>query len=284
MEFTDGEVVPEISLHAIIGSLHPKTMRVLGWIGGQKVVVLIDSGSIHNFVDSLVCKRAHLVVQKEKQIRVRVANGELVVSEGQCLQVLVQLSGFSFLTDTHVMPLAGCDMVLGIQWLVTLGSIAWDFRALTMEFTMVGNEFLLQGLAAPNLWEETDFSNVRDGCHKGLWLHLSDNVVNSGGVEQGPEFEALLDAFADLFKEPKGLPPSRSHDHAILLKSGSKPVCVRPYRYPYFSKKKKKRLKGLLRSYWSLMLLDLPKVHFHLLCCWLRKLMVYRECAWTIGP
>jgi hypothetical protein len=40
-----------------------------------------------------------------------VANGELVVSEGKCLQVSVQLSGFSFLTDTHVMSLAGCDMV-----------------------------------------------------------------------------------------------------------------------------------------------------------------------------
>jgi hypothetical protein len=46
----------------------------------------------------------------------------------------------------------------------------------------------------------------------------------------------LLDAFADVFEEPKGLPPSRSHDHAILLKSGSKPVCVRPYRYLYFQK------------------------------------------------
>ena len=92
LEFANGEVVPGISLHAIIGSLHPKTMRVLGSIGGQKVVVLIDSGSTHNFVDSLVCKRAHLVIQKEKHIRVRVANGELVVSEGHCLQVSVQLS------------------------------------------------------------------------------------------------------------------------------------------------------------------------------------------------
>ena len=63
----------------------------------------------------------------------RLANGELVVSEGNCLKVLVQLSGFSFLTDTQVFFLAGCDMVLGIQCLVTLGSITWDFRALTMD-------------------------------------------------------------------------------------------------------------------------------------------------------
>ena len=127
MEFTYDDVLPEISLHAIIHSLHPKTMRVLGWIEGQEVVILIDSGSTHNIVDTLICKRAYLLVQKDQRIKVRLANGELVVSEGNCLRVLVQLSEFYFLTDTYVIPLAGCDMVLGIQWLVTLGSISSDF-------------------------------------------------------------------------------------------------------------------------------------------------------------
>jgi hypothetical protein len=78
---------------------------------------------------------------------------------------------------------------------------------------------------------------------------LLDNVVNSGGVEQGLELEALLDVFANLFEEPKGLPPSRSHDHVILLKSGSKPICVRPYKYPYFPKEEIEMIvKELLES------------------------------------
>ena len=66
MEFTYYEVLPEISLHAIIGSLNPKTMQVIGWIGGQEFVILIDSGSTHNFVDTLICKKAHLLVRKIK--------------------------------------------------------------------------------------------------------------------------------------------------------------------------------------------------------------------------
>jgi hypothetical protein len=32
--------------------------------------------------------------------------------------------------------LAGCDNVLGIQWLVTLGPIICNFKVLTMEFTI----------------------------------------------------------------------------------------------------------------------------------------------------
>ncbi|KAH7569611.1 hypothetical protein JRO89_XS06G0208300 [Xanthoceras sorbifolium] len=39
------EVVPEISLHAIIGVQAPKTMKVLGEIRGQSVIALINSGS-----------------------------------------------------------------------------------------------------------------------------------------------------------------------------------------------------------------------------------------------
>jgi hypothetical protein len=148
-----------------------------------------------------------------------------------------------------VISLARCDMVLGIQWLVTLGSISWDFRALTMKFTIAEKTILLKGLAAPKLWEETELSRVKEGCHKGLWLQLLDNVVDSGVVEHGSELEALLSDFANLFEEPTGLPPFRSHDHAILLKSGSKPVCVRPYRYPYFGKEEIKRIvKELLET------------------------------------
>lgn len=41
--------------------------------------------------------------------------------------------------------LGGCDMVLGVQWLATLGPICWDFKALLMEFTIDGGQFVLKG-------------------------------------------------------------------------------------------------------------------------------------------
>ena len=36
-------------------------------------------------------------------------------------------------------------MVLGIQWLATLGSIVWNFAELTMEFSVKGRRQVLQG-------------------------------------------------------------------------------------------------------------------------------------------
>ena len=51
-----------------------------------------------------------------------------------------------------------------------------------------------------------------------------------------PLIEGLLTEFTSIFETPCGLPPSRGHDHQIVLKVGAVPVCQRPYRYPHFQK------------------------------------------------
>jgi hypothetical protein len=48
--------------------------------------------------------------------------------------------------------------------------------------------------------------------------------------------KTLLTTYADVFEEPKGLPPPRCHDHQIHLLLGTAPVVVRPYQYPQLLK------------------------------------------------
>jgi hypothetical protein len=78
LEFSYGEESPKISLHAITGSQHPRTIRLIGCIGNQKVVVLIDSGSTHNFLDSSVCKKTNVTVCIDQRIKVNIAKSLLV--------------------------------------------------------------------------------------------------------------------------------------------------------------------------------------------------------------
>ncbi|KAF2294586.1 hypothetical protein GH714_012798 [Hevea brasiliensis] len=46
-----------------------------------------------------------------------------------------------------------------------------------------------------------------------------------------PDLNNLLLTYNDLFQEPKTLPPKRVHDHRIVLKAGSSPINIRPYKY-----------------------------------------------------
>ncbi|KAJ8639883.1 hypothetical protein MRB53_016577 [Persea americana] len=45
-----------------------------------------------------------------------------------------------------------------------------------------------------------------------------------------PDIHQLVNDYADLFSEPRGLPPQRQQDHAIPLIEGTSPINVRPYR------------------------------------------------------
>ncbi|KAA0037660.1 Retrovirus-related Pol polyprotein from transposon 297 family [Cucumis melo var. makuwa] len=53
---------------------------------------------------------------------------------------------------------------------------------------------------------------------------------------------ALLEKFASVFEWPEKLPPQRSINHHIYLKSGTDPVNVRPYRYVHHQKEEMERL------------------------------------------
>ena len=49
------------------------------------------------------------------------------------------------------MPLGGCDVILGTQWLRTLGPILWDFAQLWMQFSVDGNKHKFNGLQPGSL-------------------------------------------------------------------------------------------------------------------------------------
>jgi len=123
------EEFPEISLNAITGTPHPKTMRLVGFLRLQLVVILIDSDSTHNFIDTKLAATLGIRPLVQDAIRVKIANGEEITSPGCCKEVEVKIQGSSFCTDLFILPLVGCDAVLGIQWLRTLGPIP-----LRMEF------------------------------------------------------------------------------------------------------------------------------------------------------
>ena len=55
--------------------------------------------------------------------------------------------------------------------------------------------------------------------------------------------------FVMYFNRLMALPPKRTHDHQIPLEPNTKPVSVRPYRYPYYQKNEiEKMVKELLHA------------------------------------
>ena len=86
-EFVD----PKITLYALTGWAAPQTMLVMAKIGPNEIVVLIDSCSTHNFINTRLANMLQLPIQPIAAFSIRVANEEKVTCQGkhEKVQVLI---------------------------------------------------------------------------------------------------------------------------------------------------------------------------------------------------
>ncbi|GJU83731.1 reverse transcriptase [Tanacetum coccineum] len=174
-------------------------------------------------------------VDSEEEL-VEMANNELI---------LMAAEGGTFTTDVMFLPLGGCDMVLGIQWLATLGDIKCNFQELKMQFVYNNKKLCLRGSSKAEVhWLDgrkqiKKVENERQGelmmlsVYPNIGLTLMTACANKESKDTKENIlQKVIDMYADVFKVPKQLLPMRSHDHKIPLVPGTQPVNIRPYRHP----------------------------------------------------
>lgn len=97
-----------------------------------------------------------------------------------------------------MLVLAGCDVVLGVEWLQTLRTISWNFNELTMKFEVAKKIVQLRGLSSSKLIETGGRPRDNYGEHKGVVLHLLEEEKNKGA--EIPEFSRhLINIFQEFF-------------------------------------------------------------------------------------
>lgn len=130
----DTSEAPYISIHAITEQLIPSTLKVVGTIHGQKVMVLIDSGLTNNFIQSRLATHLGLTVQQSQHHRVTVGNGDFLNYFGASLQIPLMLDETLFLVDLMLLPIYDVDVVLRVQWMDRLGPFLFDYQHPWMDF------------------------------------------------------------------------------------------------------------------------------------------------------
>jgi hypothetical protein len=109
-------------------------MRLLGWIGNQQALNLVDSGSAATFISTPMVDKCKLPIQKATQSHYTVANGGKMISDTMVpgLQWLCQ--GYTFCRDTRVMNLPMYDIILDADWLEEQGPMWIDWKQKIMKF------------------------------------------------------------------------------------------------------------------------------------------------------
>lgn len=139
------QYTPYISLNALSGIPTHNTMRVKGHVLKQLLHILMDSGSTHNFLDIHTTKKLGCRMKSTCPLTVSVAGGTKMISQYMVKNFQWKIQGVLFTSDVMLLPLGGCELVLGVQWLSTLDTIKWNFKELTMKFLFNGKKVILRG-------------------------------------------------------------------------------------------------------------------------------------------
>jgi hypothetical protein len=204
---------PTISLHALTG-IQPRTSRTMALMvdaNGTRLLTLFNFSSTHNFIDNAAASRACVILAAWHDLCITVTNGDKLPPSGCCRKMAISVHDENFPIDCFGLPLGSYDMVLGVQWMESLGPILWDFRRGTLAF--VRNNHWVNWSAAAAGSTPTP---------PPLLLAMDSELMDE-----------LLQEFTPLFQEPTRLPPARSRAHRIHLLPDTAPIAVRQYRYAH---------------------------------------------------
>ena len=140
------ETTPTISCNALAGITTPQTLKIEGYTGKKKVIVLIDSGSTHNFIYSKIAKDLNCFVYPTLEFQAMVVDGKTINFIGKCHNINLSIGEYVLKSPMISIPMGGANVVLGVQWLQYLWTIAFNFQALLMKFLWEGKEFELRGI------------------------------------------------------------------------------------------------------------------------------------------
>jgi len=126
--------------NALEGITTPQNFKVEWHIKKKKVIVLIDLGSTHNFIHCKIAKELNLFLYPEPKCRVMVANGGTINFPSKCHNIKLSMGEYVLNSPMLSIPMGGVDVVLGVRWLQSLGTIDFNFQELFLNCFWEGKE------------------------------------------------------------------------------------------------------------------------------------------------
>lgn len=108
--------------------------NVQAQIGRYHLEALINSGSTHNFLNEKTTTILQLSITPTTPFQVKVANGGTLKCQGRYSHIPLSIQGIPFSFTLYTLPSSGLNIVLGIQWLETLGTVTCNWKDRSMEF------------------------------------------------------------------------------------------------------------------------------------------------------
>lgn len=168
--------------------------------------MLIDSGASPNFISGAVAEALRLKQTETKPFVVEVGNDQQVKGRGRCKEVELWIDKLRITQDYLLFNLGSANVVLGLEWLETLGDIQANFRTLTLKFEVEGQTQVVRGDPSLSKSVASLKTLIKALQGDGVGYYVDLNILTAREEQENLDLQQLLEEFGALFEELKGLP------------------------------------------------------------------------------
>ena len=96
--------------------------------------MLIDGGATQNFIDRTLVERRGLPTKQFEGFTIVVASGGRMECTKWIPKLNITLGNYNLADDFFVVDVPDTNVVLGVQWLYSIGKYFTDYKTMEMEF------------------------------------------------------------------------------------------------------------------------------------------------------
>lgn len=135
-----------VSSQAIAGVESSKSIRVRGWVQGLELLMLVDSGSTHSFIDEQVARKLAGIQTLSHPVQIKITDGGTMQCDRSIPNCNWWIQGCSFRTEFRVLQLGGYDAILGMDWLEQFSPMKVDWVQKWLEFPLARRLIRIEGI------------------------------------------------------------------------------------------------------------------------------------------
>lgn len=124
----------ELSINSVVGLINLGTMKVKEKLHNEELAMRIDCGATHNFILKKLVTSLNLPTKETSNYGVILGLGTTIKGKGICGNVEFSIGDWKVVDNFLPLELRGIDIILGIEWLHSLGVTKVDWQNLSMTF------------------------------------------------------------------------------------------------------------------------------------------------------
>jgi len=205
------ETTPTISCHALADIVTPQTLKIQGYIKNKKVTILIDLGSTHNFINYKLEKDLNCFVYPALEFQVMIASRGTINCSGKCHSIKLKMGKYFLNSPMISIQMGGDDVVLGVQWLQSLGTMEFYFQDIFMKFSLDGKEIDLRGIQwkSSKVMRSNSMGKLLKKGHQVVIAQLCSLDVKTSIAPAPSDHQIIIKNHSEVFVEIiKGIPPT----------------------------------------------------------------------------